>query len=1160
MFLLDDAVVTSPSDLTTASKCEFAWVRQLDAKRGLITLEKVERDSMEARAADLGDAHENRWLGYFRKQHGAGVVEFERPVYRRDELRAAAAATEQAFRDGAQVVFQPVFFDETDPVNPLVGLADFIVRQPDGRYRVYDTKLARSVRVTALLQLAAYYEQLVRLGIPADDTVALILGTDDVSEHDVHDILPVYRQRRERLTELARERMDATAAVEWGDERYAVDGRCEFCADEVVRERDLLMVASLRLTQRAKLRAVGITTIDELAASASRPVDCTVPERTFETLRDQAALQVSVPATADKYAPPPFRMFAPQVLHDLPVPDAGDIFFDFEGDPLYSEWEGGALRWGIDYLFGLVDNDESFTSFWAHDLAQEKQALIEFLDFVVARRAKHPNMHIYHYASYERTHLLSISARHGVGEHVVDELLRSGVFVDLYPVVRKSVRIGGRSYSIKMLEPLYMGDELRNQDGVTNAAASIEEYDRARKAQLEGRDAEGQAILDDIADYNRYDCVSTLRLRDWLLAQAAQLGVRPGTTPEVLERAPFESSPLADQLQLIATAAGASGDLGSESAYELASAAVDYHRREDKSFWWEHFARLEYPIEEWEGTRGVFLVSSGEVVEPWQHHRSRSSRRLRLRGEWAPGSGNPSNEGFTLYEPPAPFVDKRLRSDFRLPVNASQIAIDESDPDIVYVTEFCPDDASVWATLPLAITPGPPPRAGSVAVAIADVGEALASRAPEWPKTAAADLLQRQPSRTRSGALAVTATPADTVAATIASILDLDASYLAVQGPPGTGKTYLASRVIRELVERHHWKIGVVAQSHKVVENVLRKVVEAGVPARFVAKTAPSNHGGSYAAEPFTELPSNGHARFAAEHSLRGYVIGGTAWDFTNPRRFNRGQLDLLVIDEAGQFSLAPTIAVSVAARNLLLLGDPQQLPQVSQGTHPAPVDQSALGYVADGHAVLPSEFGYFLAESWRMHSAVTAPVSRLSYDGELRSNPAADERMLHGVAPGVHPVAVHHVGNATHSVEEAARVVELIDRHLGLSWNDGKSLRPIGYDDVIVVTPYNAQVETIRDALDAAGHFGVRVGTVDKFQGQEAAISIVSMAASSAGDVPRGLSFLLSRNRLNVGISRAQWAAYLVYSPALLDYLPPTADEVAELSRFMRLVRLDAP
>lgn len=1101
MFLLDSRVVTSPSDLTTAAKCEFAFVRQLDAKLGLIEITKQERDPLEARAAELGDEHENRWLEHYRANNR--VVEIERPRIRAGALREAARQTEQAFRDGAEVVFQATFFDEDAG---MVGFADFIVRQPDGRYRVQDTKLARSVKVPALLQLAAYYDQLVRLGVPADDTVELILGTDEVVPQSVHDILPVYRKRRERLLQIVGERVAATEAAEWGDPRYAIDGRCEFCEPEVEASRDLLLVAGMRPLARAKLIASGITTIDELAQSGGP----------FESLREQARLQLQ----AVEHETPPFVMFAPELIGDLPLPDPGDIFFDFEGDPLYREGQ----VWGLDYLWGLVDRNEEFTAFWAHDFEAEKVALMEFLEFIQERRKQYPGMHIYHYASYERTHLLTISARHGVGEHIVDDLLRENVLVDLYPLVKKSVRVGGRSYSIKKLEPLYMGDELRESE-VANAAASIEQYDLAMKAEP----AEQARLLETIADYNRYDCVSTLRLHEWLLARASELGVQPGMDTEQLdERLPFEPSVLAGQLQELALREpqGAGRD-----AFALASAAVDYHRREAKSFWWEHFARLEYPVEEWQDQRGVFLVTSGEVVSDWYTKTSVSYRTIRLRGEWAPGSATSANEAFTLYDPPAPYRLPYIGAGLRLPVNAIEVRAEENDPDVVYVTEKCPGGAELWHRMPLAIAPGPPPQANSLVTAIETVGARLCET--PWPRSAIGDILRRTPARTRSGVLG--ADIAET-------IRDLDDSYLAVQGPPGTGKTTLAASVITTLVREHGWRIGVVAQSHKVVENVLRAVVKAGLDPQLVGKSKVDGD------VPFTALPDDGHHNFAARNS-GGYVIGGTAWDMTNTKRIGRRQLDLLVIDEAGQFSLAATMAVSTAASNLLLLGDPQQLPQVSQGTHPAPVDQSALGYIADGHAVLPPEYGYFLAESWRMHSALTRPVSELSYDGALRSAPSADARMLAGIAPGLHPLPVPHDGNSTHSVEEASVVVDLVRNLFGRDWNGS----PLTEDDVIVVTPYNAQVECIRLALDAFP--GVRVGTVDKFQGQEAAVSIVSMAASSPETVPRGLEFLLSRNRLNVAISRAQWAAYLLYSPALLDHLPHTAEGVADLSRFIRLV-----
>ena len=1128
MFLLDGTVVTSPSDLSLASRCEFAFALQLDAKLGKIRLEKVERDPIEQRAADLGDVHENRHLALYREQYGGGVVELPRPSITREGLRAAADATAEALRSGASVVFQATFFDEGP--TPLIGFADFLVRQPDGRYRVQDTKLARSVKVPALLQLAAYHEQIARLGIPVDDTVELILGTDEHSAHHIDDIAPVYAARRARLVEIARERIADPDYVRWGDERYAIDGRCEICEPLSAESRDVLLTAGLRLTQRAKLRTAGIETIEQLAAAHDN--ESGIPQRTFEALRNQAALQLG----ATEGEPPPFVVFDTRPIADLPEPNPGDIFFDFEGDPLYSE----NSVWGLDYLFGYVDRDERFTAIWAHDVAEEKLALETFLTQLVARRRQYPGMHVYHYASYERTHLLSLAARHGVGEHIVDDLLREGVLVDLYPVVKKTVRVGGRSYSIKKLEPLYMGDELR--DGVTNAADSIVEYNRAQELMLEDPGAAAQ-ILDDIADYNRYDCVSTLRLHAWLLGLGEERGILPGQASEVLDRAPFEPSPLADSLAERATSARHDGDLTGATAYDLTAAAVDYYRREEKSFWWAHFARLEYPVDEWENDRDVFIVQRAEVVSDWRLEGPRSTsprRTLSLTGTWSPGSRGSGREAFTIYDTPTPYTDPRTPDGYRLTVGASDLVTE--DDGTVTLVERCPAGEDTWQSFPVAIAPGPPPRTNNLKTAIEEVASRLSVNGPDG--SAAADILWRQPAleAPHSGR-------AEDVAQSI-----LEASYLAVQGPPGTGKTHLAASVIKDLVEKHGWRIGVVAQSHKVVENVLRKLVspEIGLDPSLVGK-APGE-GSDYSDEYFTTIAKDQQLSFAA--SRKGYVIGGSSWDFTNTKRIQRGQLDLLVIDEAGQFSLAATIAVSVAAKRLLLLGDPQQLPQVSQGTHPAPVDQSALGFIAGDNAVLPQEFGFFLEESRRMDAAVAGPISQLAYDGELRSHPVAATRHLADIEPGVHPVPIAHEGNATQSPEEAARVVILVAEHLGREWTDGDApTRPLGESDIIVVTPYNAQVDTIRAALDDALYPDVRVGTVDKFQGQEAVVSIVSLAASSAEDVPRGVDFVINRNRLNVAISRAQWAAYLLYSPGLARYLPLKPEGVAELSRFLRLV-----
>jgi len=420
---------------------------------------------------------------------------------------------------------------------------------------------------------------------------------------------------------------------------------------------------------------------------------------------------------------------------------------------------------------------------------------------------------------------------------------------------------------------------------------------------------------------------------------------------------------------------------------------------------------------------------------------------------------------------------------------------------------------------------------------------------PEMLPDAALDVLRRVPPR---GALS--AAGDDTIAAIRDSLMTLDHSYLAVQGPPGTGKTYTGSRVIADLVKNHGWRVGIVAQSHETVKNMLRAIAAAGLDPKIIAKKPKK---GDTDQHPWVTLSTPGNtAEFTAQPD--GWVIGGTAWTFANASTIPRGSLDLLVVDEAGQFSLASTIAAAVSAERLLLLGDPQQLPQVSQGSHPEPVDVSALGWLSDGHDVLPPEFGFFLAKSWRMHPAVCAPVSRLSYEGKLESK--AEDRMLAGLEPGLHAVPVDHQLNATSSPQEADRVVELVLGALGREWTEGGSTRALGQLDVIVVAPYNAQVELIGERLAAAGLGDVPVGTVDKFQGREAAIAIVSLAASSADEVPRGLEFLLLANRLNVAISRAQWAAYLVYSPALLEYLPTNPVALAQLSAFIGLVEEARP
>jgi len=1139
VFLAGDSIIYSASDLAAAARCEYALLRDFDARLGWSPGIVVE-DELLTRTAALGDEHERRRLEQLREEFGDAVVVIGRPAFTVAGFAAAAAATQRAVANGAAVVYQATMFD-----GRFVGFADFLVRDGD-RYRVSDTKLARSAKVTALLQIAAYADTLSRSGIPVCPEAELVLGNGQELRYRVAELTPVYLEQRARLQRLLDEHYAGSTPVRWDDERVHACFRCPACEEQVRATDDLLLVAGMRVTQRAKLVDAGITTLAELADHTGPVAE--LPARTLDKLVAQAKLQVRQRDTGI----PQFEVADPQPLALLPNPDEGDLFFDFEGDPL---WTADGADWGLEYLFGVLEGGRSgaFHPLWAHDRRDERRALVDFLALVAKRRRRYPNMHIYHYASYEKTALLRLAGRHGVGEDEVDELLRSGTLVDLYPIVRKSIRVGSESVGLKSLEPLYMGSELRSGD-VTTAADSITQYARYSQLRCNGQSDAAAAVLKEIEDYNLYDCRSTRALRDWLLMRAFESGITPiGAQPVSDGESIEQHDPLTAALADFSGDAEVGARSPEQTAVALVAAARGYHRREDKPFWWAHFDRLNYPADEWADDTDVFMVSGATFVVDWDRppRAHKLQRRVQLTGELARGALN--HEVFALYEPPAPpgLTDN---PDRRAAGRANVIEADDwTAPTEVIIVERTPKDGSTFHELPFALTPGQPISTTPLRDSIGSVAADVAARLPQLPRGALFDILLRRPPRTRSGA----ALPrcGDDVENIAAALLDLDSSYVAVHGPPGTGKTYTGAQVITRLAAKHGWRIGVVAQSHAVVENLLDCAIDAGIDPLCVAKKR-SDREQDVRWQPIDEKEYAGFIVGTA-----GCVIGGTAWDFANPTRVPPDSLDLLVIDEAGQFCLANTIAVAPAAANLLLLGDPQQLPQVSQGTHPEPVDGSALGWLVENHRTLPAERGYFLDRTHRMHPAVCAPVSALAYEGRLQSYPEVTAaRHLDGYPPGLHVLRVGHEGNSTASPEEAEAIAAQIKLLVGSAWTDERGTRPLAPADTLVLAPYNAQVVLLRQRLESAGLGDVRVGTVDKFQGAQAPVVIISMTASSVEDIPRGIPFLLNRNRLNVAISRAKYAAVIVRAETLTDYLPSTPAGLVELGAFLALTASDIP
>ncbi|MEY4417823.1 MAG: hypothetical protein RIQ88_261 [Actinomycetota bacterium] len=1153
-------LIFSASDLTSVTDCPWATVRKIDKKLGFeIDVPREAEDGMLARTGELGNLHEANQLARFKEAFGDDVIELGRPDYAsksrslEEQMVELTDHTKSALESNKPVIFQGTFFD-----GQFQGFADFLVLQEDGSYAVFDTKLARRAKITALIQIAAYANQLEKMGIQVSKQAHLILGDNSISSHNLEDIAPTYLKKRQDMIDLIQARTENKAkggdALKWGDETYPACGRCVVCEPEIKATDDVLAVAGMRMEQRTKLRAAGLFTLADLATTTFTKID-NMSTSTFQKLKAQARAQME--SRKEEYKLKPFFAQANVYsLSSIPKPDDGDIFFDFEGDPLYNE---GSI-WGLDYLFGWVDKDKNFFALWAHNLEQEKKAFLDFVDYIKKRRNKFPGMHIYHYAAYEKTHLLSLAARYGVEEEYIAQLLRDRVLVDLYPIVRRAMVIGSHSYSLKKLEPIFV--EEREREGVTNAADSVVEYANYCDLVAEGRLSEAEVKLKQIEDYNAYDCRSTLALREWLKEQADDAGIELAGVPHSSSDSENEEEqdPLYDSLMGLIQDVSVADRSADHTAVALAAAAIDFHRRETNAFWWEHYNRIETPIEEWENDKDVFVVEEATVEQDWakpENPRARNLRRIiKLQTKPGPGSKISVGDDKALLYPTdleaIAVAESWSPGDYRIKHRVKVIKVENDS--LLWLEESRPASATPYNDLPIAVVPDRAIETKNLALAIKEWGKSVLASYPDFSSDPALDILRRVSPNSLVLDDLDSEKSYDTI---IEALLKITNSFLAVQGPPGAGKSFNGGKVIGELVMKHKWKVGVVGQSHSTVENLLRSVHKnGGVPADKIAKPGSKNQNSDN--NPWTLIDKDSGKNEDFRNFIESqdfFVIGGTAWDFSNRSRVEFKELDLLVIDEAGQYSLANTIAVSSAASRLLLLGDPQQLPQVTQGVHPEPVDGSALGWLAGDDEVLSQDYGYFLPATYRMDSALCSVVSHNWYDSRLSS--VAPGRKLQDVEAGFYAVSVDHFGNSTESIEEADKVVELIKELKDKTWEDGNYSGNLidAPENFIVVAPYNAQVQLIRKKLDEAGLETIPVGTVDKFQGQEAAIAIVSMTASSAEEIPRGIEFLLMPNRLNVAISRAKWAAYLIYSPKLLNYKPTNIENLRLLSKFINLV-----
>jgi uncharacterized protein len=1152
----DGAVVVSPTDLVSYLACEHTTVLDHRMLGGELVRPEQADEGLDL-LRRLGLEHEHAYRDSLAAE-GLTVVDLDAATTSVEGLRAASAAAAEAMARGDDVLYQAAFLDESDPALWWRGHADFVVRQPQpdarGRhvYEPEDTKLARRAKVDAVLQLCSYAEQIERIHGVRPERVHVVLGDRSKVTVPTAGVAAYYRAAKHRFEQFVLAGAPPHTYPELVS-HCAVCAWQERCASQRDVDDRVSGVAGLGRDQARKLHAAGITTIAALAAvdPATTSVRRLSPTTLAKAVR-QARLQVAARTRPDEL--PPYELLDPapdRGLQVLPPPSPGDIFFDIEGDPHVGDL-------GLEYLFGVVEPGAGgtlgpFRSWWAHDAAAEQQLFESFIDFVVARRAQHPDLHIYHYAPYETTALKKLAGRYATRVEELDDLLRGRVFVDLYRVVRQGLAIGLPSLSIKKLEVFY----LPPRDGeIVDAGSSIVEYEKW----IESGDPQ---ILENIEAYNRVDCESTLLLRDWLEARRAEWEAANGPLPrpEPSEAAPSDKRVAAKEATAEVTAKllpegldVPPADAPAEwRARWLLAHLLDWHSREDKPEWWRYFDRLEADLDDLTAdTEAVAGLTYEGVVG---HIKQSEVHRY----TFDPGQEAKLAVGPNPVDPFARSAADRDATPYVSP--GSTVGFDP-----VRGTIDLKRGAKSEAKHPLALIPGGPIDNSEQRAALLRLGQHVADQGLDASggHRAACDLLLKRPPRLSSGpAAAALVQPHESASEAVVRVAaDLDGGCLAVQGPPGSGKTYAAARLIVELVGAGR-KVGITANSHATISNLVKAVLaeatEAGRRVRVAQK-----------ADADQVVDHDDVARVAGYPQLVDAldegtldVVAGTAWLFS--RAEFAGRFDHLVVDEAGQLSLANVLAVAGSARNLVLVGDPQQLAQPSKGTHPPGAGASALDHLLDGHDTVPADRGIFLDRTWRMHPEICAFISELAYEERLHPTPptphvnlagqqliAPGDPVLHG--SGLRWLPVAHTGNRTSSVEEAAVVAELVERALGAEWVDQAGhRRAVTAADVLVVAPYNAHVDLLAEHLPD----GVTVGTVDRIQGHQAAVVIASLGASSADDVPRGLEFLYSRNRLNVAVSRARALAVLVASPDLLNARCHTVAQLRLVNGLCRYVEL---
>jgi len=1130
---INNGITYSPSDLCRFMASPFAaWMERYLFENPDGAYQPDEDDPFNSLLQAKGQAHETAFLQKLRDD-GKSVVVIEGKT-----LQEKHEATRSAIASGVDVIYQAYLV-----LAPFQGYADFLVKTPDPRlpngfsYEVWDTKLSRQPKPYFVIQLCCYAEMLNSIQGCYPQFVAVVLGNNEVERLRTDNYRYFYQYLKQQFI-TSEGKFDANAMPNPADSKEW--GRWSGTAEKLLLDRDhLSQVATITRSQIKALESQGITTATQLAESSHKHIP-KIPAPVLKRLQAQSRIQLQTKKLYQQgEKKPAFEILTPngeaKGLALLPPSSPLDIFFDIEGFPL--------VEGGLEYLWGVTyfddDKKRQYKEYWAHTSEQEKQAFQEFVQWAYARWQKDPTMHIYHYANYEVSACRRLMGKYGVCEYEIDQLLRNEVFVDLYTIVKHGLLIGEPRYSIKNVEHLYRG--LRETD-VGSGGDSVVAYEMWREKQ-DGDSYKNSKILQSLRDYNQDDCNSTQELTQWLRERQAEnkilyVGSKEVKVQEISEEI-AEKLKLRDRLLSRAQKEIVS-DQQQADVTETLAWLLEFHRREEKPSWWRLFDRLG--LSEIELTDDLDCIAACQRTSTPPFKPSEKARHLAYEYRFD------KNQEL---KPPRPETKMWVLGQDNMQLELHTFDMQngllslKSKAEPPTVVTLIPNDIVHAEPIPSAIT----------AVVKSYENGTLGGKEG---KCAILDFLYRRSPRIKdymSGAIAASHDSAEQLSQIIKAVNNLENSYLCIQGPPGAGKSYTGTHVIADLLKQGK-RIGISSNSHKAINNLLIGAARLCQKEKINGKFFCTKDTGPEINELDITVIDN---KSIINHVQNACVIGTTAWGFS--REEVADKFDYLFVDEAGQVSIANLVGISRSTKNLILMGDQMQLGQPTQGSHPGFSGQSVLEYLLQDHATIPDELGVFLGKSYRMHPAINRFISDAIYEGRLESATGNDKQIIQvpsgyqgplNKEAGIIYIPVEHEGNVQASEEEAKAIAELANELLGRTFidKDGSSHK-MDWSHILFVAPYNYQVNILQQALGGQA----RVGSVDKFQGQEAQVVFLSLSASDASDSPRGLAFLLDKHRINVAISRAMIMAVIVASPRLIQNFKGSIKEMELANLYSRIL-----